>query len=386
MNVTYKYKLYQSKHNKHLHRQIDIAGCVWNHCIALHKRYYRLYGKSLNKYKLQKHITKLKKQNKYAFWNQLGSQAIQDVTNRIDKAYQLFFRNVKAKKKTSPPKFKKVKKYSSFTLTQAGWSLYGNQIRIGKRMYKFSKSREIEGKIKTVTIKRNKLGELFIYFSVEKINKTIERRTGEIAAFDFGLKTFLTSSDGELIESPQFFRQSQKELAKLQKRLARKQRGSSSYRALSYQITKLYERITNQRRDWFFKLAHKLTYSYDVLIFETLNLDAMKRLWGRKVSDLSFYSFLQILGYVAVTKNKTIHYVDRWFASSKTCNNCGFKNKDLQLDERDWRCEKCGNVQDRDVGAAINILREGIHALGLGDVRGASSVQPLFEASESPCF
>jgi len=388
MRATYKYKLYESKHNKHLHRQINIAGCVWNHCIALHKRYYRLYGKYLNQYKLQKHITKLKKQEKYAFWNELGSQAIQDVTNRIHKSYELFFLALeRGDKKTKPPRFKKVKRYSSFTLKQAGWALYGNQIRIGKRMYKFSKSREIEGNIKTVTIKRNKLGELFVFFSVVKESKKLERRTGNIAAFDFGLKTFLTSSDGELIDSPQFFKQSQKEMASLQRRLARKQQDSSSYRALKYQIASLHEKIANRRRDWFFKLAHSLTYTYDVLIFETLNLKGMKRLWGKKVSDLAFYSFLKTLEYVAATKNKTVHYVDRWFPSSKMCNHCGHKNTELALNDRYWRCQKCGSSQDRDVGAAINLLREGIHALGLGDVRRVpQDVQPLLDASESLCF
>ena len=165
MLVTYKYKLYTSKQNKHLHRQINIAGCVWNHCIALHRRYYRLYGKSLNKYQLKKHISKLKKQPRYAFWNQLGSQAIQDVVLRIDKAYALFFRNLKTGIKTAPPSFRKVKKYKSFTLTQAGWALNDNQLRIGKRIYKFTKSRDIKGVIKTVTIKRNALGELFVCFA-----------------------------------------------------------------------------------------------------------------------------------------------------------------------------------------------------------------------------
>ena len=145
----------------------------------------------------------------------------------------------------------------------------------------------------------------------------------------------------------------------------------SNHRSLKRQIASLHERIANQRRDWFFKLAHNLTDTYDVLIFETLNLKGMKRLWGRKVSDVAFYSFLKILEYVAATKNKTVHYVDRWFASSKTCNHCGHKNTALTLQDRHWRCQQCGSTQDRDVGAAINLLREGIHALGKGDVRRA---------------
>ena len=123
-------------------RQIDVSGIIYNHCIALHKRYYRLFGKHLNKNQLQKHLTKLKKLKKYEFWNSVGSQAIQEVTERIDKGYKRFFDNVKARKsgkvkeKVSPPKFRKVKKYKSFTLKQAGWKLVKeNVIIINKKRY-----------------------------------------------------------------------------------------------------------------------------------------------------------------------------------------------------------------------------------------------------------
>ena len=118
MILTYKYKLYRTKRLKHLHQIVNIAGIIYNHCIALHKRYYKLYGKSLNKYQLQKHLTKLKKLPKYAYWKQVPSQAIQDITDRIDRAYRLFFKNQKQGIKSSPPSFKKVKKYKSFTLKQ----------------------------------------------------------------------------------------------------------------------------------------------------------------------------------------------------------------------------------------------------------------------------
>ena len=111
---TYVYKLYNSKRNKELHRKINIAGIIYNHCIALHKRYYHLFGKSLNLYQLQKHITKLKKMARHAFWKELGSQAIQDIAERIDKAYKLFYSNLKRKVRTAPPKFKKGGKVSLF--------------------------------------------------------------------------------------------------------------------------------------------------------------------------------------------------------------------------------------------------------------------------------
>lgn len=135
---TYCFKLYQSKRNRKLHEAIDIAGQIYNHLIALHKRYYCLYGKHLNVYKLKKHITKLKKQKRFAFWNQLGSQAIQDIADRIERGYELFFRNRKQGIKTAPPSFKKIRKYKSFTLKQAGYKLLeGNRIVIMGNVYEF---------------------------------------------------------------------------------------------------------------------------------------------------------------------------------------------------------------------------------------------------------
>ena len=126
------FKLYKAKRNRKLHRQINAAGLIYNHCIALHKRSYRLYHKSLNVYALQKHLTKLKKMSRFSYLKEIGSQAVQDITQRMDRAYKLFFRNLKRKIHTAPPSFKKVRKYKSYTLKQAGWKLLeGNAIQIG---------------------------------------------------------------------------------------------------------------------------------------------------------------------------------------------------------------------------------------------------------------
>ena len=112
--------LFQSKRNKKLHWQINAAGLAYNHCIALHKRYYRLFHKTLNLFRLQKHLTKLKRLQKFSYLTEIGSQALQDVAQRIDKGYKLFFRMLELGKKSRPPKFKKIRKFKSFTLKQAG--------------------------------------------------------------------------------------------------------------------------------------------------------------------------------------------------------------------------------------------------------------------------
>lgn len=271
---TYKFKLYRQKKNKYLHQQIDIAGLIYNHCIALHRRYYKLTGKGLNSYELMAHITKLKKLPKYKHWNLVGSQAIQDVVQRIDKGYKLFFGNLKRKVRTSPPSFKKVKRYSSFTLKQAGWKLLDkNRIRIQGMVYKFSKSRDIPVDIKTITIKRDTLGNLFLYFVVdEPINQDNQATTGNSAGFDFGLKTFLTASNGKTIESPLYYREAMAELKLAQQNLARKVKFSGGWQKARAIVTRMYRRVVNKRRDWFFKVSHFLTDQFDNLFFEDLNM------------------------------------------------------------------------------------------------------------------
>jgi len=380
---TYKFKLYRSKKNRHLHQQINISGLIYNHCIALHRGYYRLFGKRLNGYALMKHITKLKKRPKYDHWHMVGSQAIQDIVQRIDKAYKLFFGNLKCKVKTSPPGFKKVKKYSSFTLKQAGWKLLdGNKIKIQGIIYKFSKSRAIPADIKTVTIKRDSLGNFWLYFVVEE--ELLQRNrilTGNSAGFDFGLKTFLTSSDGQAIESPLYYREALAELKQASRKVSSKIKLSSNWRKAKANVTRIYQTVVNRRRDWFFKLAHELTDRYDQLFFEDLAMRGMQRLWGRKIGDLARSEFMDILTHIASTKGKIVHLVDRFYPSSKTCSDCGTVNTQLRLSDRRWACLGCGVIHDRDLNAASNIHREGTQrvpaSLGLGDVRPSLTSREL---------
>lgn len=328
-----------------------------------------MWGKHLSCSKLQAHIAKLRKRN--PFWRLVGSQAVQDICQRIEKAYQLFF--TYNKKGVRPPGFKKVKKYKSFTLKQAGYKfLGGNRVKIGNQVYQFWKSRVIEGTVKTLTIKRTPLGELFMFVVVDNCTEQeFKSKTGKIAGFDFGLKTFLTCSENLQIESPQFLKAALNNIRKASIQHSRKLKGSASRERARKHLVRRYEAISNRRRDWFWKLAHDLTNRFDVLCFETLNLKGMQRLWGRKMSDLAFGEFLQILELVAKKKNKSVIYIDPWYPSTKTCNACGHILKSIELSVRRWRCPSCQTENDRDENASINIKMVGSSTIGLGDVRQA---------------
>ena len=372
--ITYKYRLYRNKKTQRLRQTIDVAGIIWNHCVALQRRYWQLTGGYISRYALQKHIAKLRNRAKYGHWQMVGSQAVQAIVERLDKAYQRFFK-YKAGKTTQQagrPSFKKVKKYRSFTLKQAGWKLLeGNRIWIQGTVYKYSKSREIEGTIKTVTVKRDELDNLWLCVACENGDNPSPITSGNIVGMDFGLKTFLTLSDGTTIESPQFFKQSLAEIRRCNRALSRKQKDSHNRRKAKRDLARAHARIQNQRNDWFFKLAHRLVDQFDVLVLEDLNLRSMQRLWGRKVSDLGFACFVDILKHVAAKRGRIVHFVDRFFPSSKTCSACGAINHALALSDRRWVCADCGVIHDRDHNAALNLAREGASSLGLGDVRPA---------------
>ena len=329
MLLTYKYKLYKSKKTKHIDELINIACSIYNHCIALHKRYYKLYGKSLNKLKLQKHITKLKKLEKYKQWNNLGSQAIQQITERIDNAYKKFFKRL-----GGLPSFKKRIKYKSFTLKGS-----------------------VGYKIKTITIKRDNLGSFYICVSLET-NAKNRITTGKSVGIDFGLKTFLTLSDNTTINSPLIYLKSLKELKAKQRKLSSKKKGSNNRAKAKLELAKFHIKLANKRKDYFFKIANDLSKKYDNVFIEDLNLKAMAKIWGRKINDLAFNEFINILA----TKINVVK-IDKFYPSSKTCSCCGYIKNDLNLKDRIFDCPNCNSKIHRDYNASLNIYRVGASTL-----------------------
>lgn len=358
--------MYNSKKNRVLDNKIDIAGCIWNYCIAAHRTYYKLYKKTLPLYDLQKHITKLKKKSKYSYWKQLDAQAVQDVVERVERSYKAFFDHVKKNKfgKKSPPKFKKITKYSSFTLKHNNYSFHDNNIiTIMKNDYKYFRNQEIQGKIKTVTIKRDKLGDFYIFVVAEQEMREVNSRVGNAIGIDFGMKHFLNLDNYSVIDSPEYFKQNLEKFRKAHRKVSRCKKGSNNRKRAIKELDRIYRKIYNSRRDWFYKLANSLTKEYSIICIEDLNLEAMKKLWGRKISDLSYGEFVQILEWEALKNGSKVVKIDRFAPSSKACHCCGFINDELTLNDRSWICPSCGEYLDRDVNAAINIRNLGLAKL-----------------------
>ncbi len=156
-----------------------------------------------------------------------------------------------------------------------------------------------------------------------------------------------------------FLREGLKEIRKLNKSLSRKKKGSHNRKRARFELARAHRRIADRRRDYHFKLAKELTEKYSLICVEDLNLKAMQKLWGRKISDLGHSQFVNILKYQCAKTGATVVEIPRFYPSSKTCSNCGHVLDDLPLGVREWICPACGAKHDRDLNAALNILRVG---------------------------
>lgn len=212
--IAYKYKLYRTDKTKHLDRMLREACFVWNHALALQKRYYRLYGKYIGANRMQKHFAKRISRNL------LHSQTVQEILQRLDTAYQRFFKRL-AKR---PPKFRKAKDFSSILFKQGGYSLNGNVLTINsiKKRFKFSLSRPYDGKVKTLTVKRNHIGEFFIVMVLDQSPQSIGKsHNGASVGIDFGLKKYMTMSDGTTVDNPQFLKSGLRQLQRKSRNLSK---------------------------------------------------------------------------------------------------------------------------------------------------------------------
>jgi putative transposase len=351
------FQLYCTKRVRHLHARIDLAAEIHNHLIAVQKRYYRRFHGYIGFYRLKRHVTRLKQWRRFAHWRMLDAQASQQIVWRIDQGYQKFFR----KENRRPPTFRKRARYQSITLAQTGWKYEGgNRLSLFGRTYRFHQSREIVGTIKTLTMKRLPTGRMEVMFSCLCEEETVVRRkTGHTAAFDFGLSQFLTGHNGHDVQAPQPFRHSLRQIRKANRTLSRKVPGSGHRRQARHILAMGHRRIAHQRSAWHWDTAHALCQQYDTIYLEDLALRGMSAMWGRKVADLGFGRFVQVLHQAAEKHGTHVHHIARFFPSTRRCHVCGYLNHALTLRDRVWTCPVCSTPHHRDRNAAHNIYQEG---------------------------
>lgn len=216
------------------------------------------------------------------------------------------------------------KKFNSFVFKQGGFTLNGNCLTInkGEKRFRFSYSRVYEGNVKQIRIVRETCYRysLIIITDHNLINSYRKTHDGASIGLDFGLKTYLTKSDGSKIDSPLFFKQYQNKIRKLNKRLSNAKKGSNNRRRRLFELQQTYRKINDLRSDFQWGLAHQLCKQYDYIFIEDPNIEGMKRLWGKKVSDLSHSSFIDKLTYVASKYGVIVHKIDNGILLPKLAN------------------------------------------------------------------
>jgi putative transposase len=371
--IAYKYRLYPNKTQQTLLNKT--MGCVryyWNQQVAI----FKTYDKETNPKPEFKTSTELRNETEWML--EVSAAAIQQ--KEIDfKEYKKQLFNKSRKKKIGFPSFKKKNNRQSFRLPNQKFKIIGKKIQLEKiGKVKMIIDRELpQGKLMSVTISKNPSGQYFasILIETEIIHKV---KTNKEVGIDLGIKTFSTQSDGVEINNPKFLNKNQIKLRRMQQHFSRKQKGSNRKNKCRLKIAKLHHKITNQR-DWFLhNYSTSLINNYDTIFIEDLNVSGMLKnhCLAGAISDVSWSKFTSMLNYKAEWYGKDVVKVSRFFASSKTCE-CGVKNDNLKLSDREWVCEACGLLNSRDLLAANNILKEGRRSLGdLTDVE-AEVAKPM---------
>ena len=388
--LTYTYKLKpKAKRDGYLGDLIDRHNMLWNKFVWLEEVSRKRRGKHINGQTLDRYVN-LHKQGKG--WDYIikgmDAQSIQADIQRREVAFDKFFKYVKSKKagerpakKESPPKYKRVKGNGSFTLKQWGWKIGDANITIGNFNKKnihslgYFDSRPIDGKIKTITIKRDSLGDMWLFVATDATPFTPLPETGVNAGFDFDADHFFVDSHGRHWDAPHIYSKYLADLQKLDRRIARCKKGSNNQKRLYKERARLNRDIANIRDDWQWKMAWEMCRAYDVLCFENLDFADMRRRhkakekllsadekrilkkWRRKLKDYSPSAFIAKVKWIAKkTGKKVLIDPSKWDPTSQKCHECGFINKAVKnISVKKWKCPKCETEHDRDINAAINV-------------------------------
>lgn len=349
-------------------QQIALAqtfGCArWWYNYALNKSIetYRETGKGLGRSVLNALLPDLKKE--YPWLGECYSQVLQATTLKLTQAYKNFF-----EKRAGFPRFKSKHGKQSIQYPQNVKVVGGNVKLPGNVGVVTTKiHRQIEGKIKTVTVSITPSGKYFASILTEIEGENPASCEGKIYGIDLGLKHFAVVTDGEKVskfDNPKHIAKHEKNLKRKQQKLARKQKGSNSRNKYRKVVAKVYEQVSNSRQDFLHKLSYKLVSDSQAVIVENLSVLGMVRnhKLAKAISDTGWGTFVNFLSYKLERKGGKLIEIDRFFPSSKLCSNCFYQVDEMPLGVREWTCPHCQTHHDRDGNAAANIRAEGIRWL-----------------------
>ena len=357
----YRFRLYPGREQEKLfHRTFGCCRFVYNRMLADKKAMYEETGKT-------KRITPAGYKKDFPWLKEVDSLALANVQLHLEAAFARFFEPGKNRYPRFKSKHRSRKSYTT-NVVNGNITLEDGRLRLPKAgSVRIRQHRRIpEGYVlKSVTVSMEPSGKyyaslLYEYPARENQTPGADREDAKALGIDFAMRGMAVFSDGSRAEYPGYYRLAQERLARDQRRLSKRKKGSRNYEKQKRRVALRHEKIRNQRKDYLHKLSRDLADRYDVIAVEDIDMQAMSRSlhFGKSVADNSFGAFRTMLAYKLEKQGKSFVKVGRFFPSSKMCSRCGNVKKELRLDERVYRCS-CGLCMDRDLNAAVNIREEG---------------------------
>lgn len=367
----FRFRFYPDKTQEKLLRQsLGCARFTYNYFLDLRQKFWYQEGKSINYYDTSKLLKELKTQPEYSWLKDVSSVVLQQSLIHLQEAYNGFF-----KKRGGFPTFKSKRGGGSITLTRSAFKYADGNIYIAKSKspLKIRWSRQLPSGVypNSLTITLTPSNRWYVSILCETEDQPLPE-VNKGVGIDLGLETFVVTSDGEKIQHPILDAEYLK-LTKLQRRHAKKQKGSRNREKARIKVARQYERITNIRKDFHHKLSSRLVSENQTICLETLNVKGMmKSSLARSIQNVSWSQFVEFLKYKCDDAGRNFVQIDQWYPSSKTCSNCGCITTNIPkgqkgLKVRYWECEHCGVEHDRDINAAKNILVVGTTMIASGD-------------------